>query len=43
MKYKRKSRHTHANRTEDRPDLKAAAIVFIGKDKFQPTEVLSRC
>jgi hypothetical protein len=33
-------KYTHANRTKDRPDLKAAVIVFIGKDKFQLTEVL---
>jgi hypothetical protein len=32
--------YIHAYRIKGRPDLKAAAIVFIGKDKFEITEVL---
>jgi hypothetical protein len=32
--------YINAYRTKDHPDLKAAAIVFIGKDKFEITEVL---
>jgi hypothetical protein len=31
--------HINAYRTKDRPDLRAAVIVFIGKDKFEITEV----
>jgi hypothetical protein len=33
-------KYINAYRTKDRPDLKAAVIVFIGKDKFELTEVL---
>jgi hypothetical protein len=33
-------KYIHAYRTKDRPDLKAAVIVFIGKDKFEITKVL---
>jgi hypothetical protein len=33
-------KYIRAYRTRDRPDPKAAVIVFIGKDKFEITEVL---
>jgi hypothetical protein len=33
-------KYINADRIKDRPNLKAAAIVFIGKDKFEITEVL---
>jgi hypothetical protein len=32
-------KYINAHRTKDRPDLKAAVIVFIGKDKFEITEI----
>jgi hypothetical protein len=32
--------YINAYRIKDRPDLKAAVIIFIGKDKFEITEVL---
>jgi hypothetical protein len=32
--------YINAYRTKGRPDLKAAVIVFVGKDKFEITEVL---
>jgi acetaldehyde dehydrogenase (acetylating) len=32
--------YINAYRTKDRPGMKAAVIVFIGKDKFEITEVL---
>jgi hypothetical protein len=34
------NKYINADRIKDRPDLKAAVIVFIGKDKFEITEVL---
>jgi hypothetical protein len=34
------NKYIKAYRTKERPDLKAAFIVFIGKDKFEITEVL---
>jgi hypothetical protein len=34
------NKYINADRIKGRPDLKAAAIVFIGKDKFEITEVL---
>jgi hypothetical protein len=33
------NKYIHAYRTKDRPDLKAAIIVFVGKDKFEITEI----
>jgi acetaldehyde dehydrogenase (acetylating) len=34
------NKYIHAYRIKDRPDLKAAVIIFTGKDKFEITEVL---
>jgi hypothetical protein len=34
------NKYINADRIKDRPNLKAAVIVFIGKDKFEITEVL---
>jgi hypothetical protein len=33
-------KYIHAYRIKDRPGLKAAVIIFTGKDKFEITEVL---